>query len=186
MSSIGFITARFQCRDFVSEDATNAISLKIFRDATEFSKILQWQTNRPRQNYQLAVIDIATQELIGTAGVLMEGTGGGDAKLILNLAQSSQGRYAAAFEIGYGLISWAFDSLSLTQLSVFIPSENSVSEKLAQYAKFSPVKSKSDANLQVWSLSYGTWADHAENLWKNHGTQNHGIRDQAKLCRKHD
>jgi RimJ/RimL family protein N-acetyltransferase len=170
---VAFTTARFQCRDFVPEDRANAINLNIFSEPPEFEQILQWQTSRPRVNFQLAVFEAGTEMLVGTAGVLMEGRSGGDAELILNLAYTSRGKYAVAFEIGYGLINWAFDALSLTQISVHISEKQTTSQKLAQYAKFSRVAKESETNMQIWRLSYGTWADHAEKLWKNHGTQNH-------------
>jgi RimJ/RimL family protein N-acetyltransferase len=170
---IAFTTARFHCRDFVPEDSSNAIDLRLFGDAEEFEQILQWQASRPRVNFQLAILDSNTKQLIGTAGVLMEGTNGGDATLDLNLAQNSRGRYAVAFEIGYSLINWAFDALSLTQLTVFISSDQITVKKLAQYAKFSRVDKESETNTEKWRLSYGTWAEHAEQLWKNHGTQSH-------------
>lgn len=170
---LAFTTARFQCRDFVPTESSQAIDLRITRSAAEFEKILEWQTNRPRVNFQFAIFDINTEQLMGTAGLLMEGTSGGDANLVLNLAASSQGRYAAAFEIGYALINWAFDALSLTQITVQISSEQTVAKKLLQYAKFSHVNHESELSQQIWRLSYGTWAEQSEKLWKHHGTQNH-------------
>ncbi len=166
---IAFTTARFQCRDFVSDESAFAISIGIFEDQGEFEQVLQWQAKRPRENFQLAIIESATAKLIGTAGVLMEGKGGGDAKLVLNLAQSTQGRYAVAFEIGYGVLNWAFDALSLTQISVHISENQSTAQKLARYAKFSHVDKDSESSMQIWHLSYGTWAEHTGKLWKNHG-----------------
>jgi hypothetical protein len=168
-----FTTARFQCRDFVPDDCSNAVGLKVVRDTAEFAQVLQWQASRPRVNFQLAIVDVNTEQLIGTAGVLIEGTSGGDAKLVLHLAHGSQGRYAVAFEIGYGLIQWAFDALSLTQLTTFISSEQTTAKKLAAYAKFSHINKESETNLEIWRLSYGTWTEHAEKIWKNHGNPNH-------------
>jgi RimJ/RimL family protein N-acetyltransferase len=167
---LAFTTARFHCRDFVSDDSANAIASGFFADTASFEQALLWQTRRPRVNFQLTVVETATKQLIGTAGVLIESTSGGDAELVLNLSQGSRGRYAVAFEIGFGLINWAFDALSLTQLTAFISSDQTAAQKLARYANFSRIVKESEPNIQTWRLSHGTWAEHAEKLWKNHGT----------------
>jgi hypothetical protein len=163
---VAFTTERFQCRDFVADDCQTSIDLKLVAGLEQFEKILQSQTQRPRVNFQLAIVDSVTEEIVGTTGVLMEGMPGGGAELIMNLSNTTRGRYAVAFEIGYGLINWAFDALSLTQLTVAISATQETAKKLVRYAGFSSTD-------QGWHLSYDTWAEHAEKLWKNHGTQNH-------------
>jgi hypothetical protein len=163
---IAFTTTRFQCRDFVAADCQTSIDLELVSGKEQFEKILQSQDVRPRLNFQFAIIDSAAQKIIGTAGVLLEGMQGGDAKLIMNLSNANRGRYAAAFETGYGLINWAFDALSLTQLTVVLSNSQETAKKLVQYAGFSSTD-------QEWRLSYGSWAEHAEKLWKNHGNPNH-------------
>jgi hypothetical protein len=163
---IAFTTARFQCRDFVTDDCQLSIDLKLVTGPEQFETILQSQVQRPRVNFQLAIIDSVTQEIVGTTGVLMEGMQGGAATLAMNLSNTTRGRYAVAFEIGYGLINWAFDALSLAQLTVDLSTTQETAKKLVRYAGFSSTN-------QGWQLSYGTWAEHAAKLWKNHGTQNH-------------
>jgi hypothetical protein len=163
---VAFTTARFQCRDFVAADCLTSIDLELVSDIEQFEKILRSQTERPRLNFQLTIVDSTTQEIIGTTGVLMEDMRGGSAKLIMNLSKASRGRYAVAFEIGYGLINWAFEALSLTQLAVVLSNSQETAKKLVQYAGFSSTD-------QEWRLSYSSWAEHAEKLWKNHGNPNH-------------
>jgi hypothetical protein len=159
------VTSRFECRDFIASDAQLAIATKIIANAADFQKTLQWQEVRPRVNYQLAVVDCATSSLVGTAGVLMEGYGGGNARFLLNLAQASRGRYAVAFEIGYAMIDWAFDALSVNQLSLELAGIDDLGKRLARYAGFI----ETDAG---WALSYGGWTERREQLEK-YGTPNH-------------
>jgi hypothetical protein len=163
---LAFTTARFQCSDFVIEDCQTAIDLKLVAGIEPFERILQSQNERPRVNFHLAIFDNASKKIVGTAGVQMEGMQGGGAKLFMHLSDATRGRYAAAFEIGYGLINWGFDSLSLTQLTVVLSNSQETAKKLVQYAGFSPTE-------QGWRLSYGTWTEHAEKLWKIHGNSNH-------------
>jgi hypothetical protein len=163
---LAFTTARFQCRDFVIEDCQKSIDLKLVAGIEPFEKILRSQNERPRVNFHLAIIDNASKEIVGTAGVLMEGMQGGSANLFLKLRDATRGRYAVAFEIGHGLINWAFDALSLTQLIVVLSNSQETAKKLVQYAGFSPIE-------EGWRLSYVTWTEHAEKLWKNHGNSNH-------------
>jgi hypothetical protein len=163
---VAFTTARFLCRDFIADECQTSIDLKLVNGLEQFEKILQSQAQRPRVNFQLVIIDSVTQEIVGTTGVLMEGMQGGAAKLSMNLSSTTRGRYAAAFEIGYGVINWAFDALSLAQLTVDLSTTQETAKKLVRYAGFSSTD-------QTWQLSYDTWEEHAAKLWKNHGTQNH-------------
>jgi hypothetical protein len=158
-------TSRFECRDFIASDEQHAIVAQIVASAPEFQQILRWQAARPRVNYQLAVVDASTASLVGTAGVLMEGYSGGNARFLLNLAQASRGRYAVAFEIGYAMIDWAFDALSVNQLNLELAGIDDLGKRLARYAGFI----ETDAG---WTLSYGGWIERREQLEK-YGTPNH-------------
>jgi RimJ/RimL family protein N-acetyltransferase len=146
------ISARFECRDFTPTDDIGSDELNTF---------LRWQKERPRLNYQLAIIEKNTQKVVGSAGILTQGLYGGKAQLILNLYQSVRGRYAVAFEIGYAILEWSFEALSLNELQVRILHSDKTSERLAQYAGFIQTKTSPTEDISTWTLSYGQWEERA-------------------------
>jgi RimJ/RimL family protein N-acetyltransferase len=170
---LAFSTSRFQCRDFVPDDELSAIALRLFRDLAAFEENLQSQKARPRVNFQFAIIDKTSNQLIGTAGLLIAANLGGDGNLIFNLCHSARGRYAVAFEVGYALISWAFEALSLTRITISPPNAQITGQKLARYAGFTQSGATLNDDVANWTLSCGDWEERDQKLWKNHGTPNH-------------
>jgi RimJ/RimL family protein N-acetyltransferase len=145
-------SARFECRDFTPNDEI---------DSDELNNFLNCQRERPRLNYQLAIVEKSSRKIVGITGVLTQGLYGGKALFVLHLNEAIRGRYAVAFEIGYAILEWSFEALSLNELQVRILHSDKTSERLAQYAGFIQTKTSPTEDISTWTLSYGQWEERA-------------------------
>jgi RimJ/RimL family protein N-acetyltransferase len=154
---ISIVSARFECRDFTPSDEIGN---------EELDNFLQWQKVRPRLNYQLAIVEKSSQTIVGSTGVLTQGLYGGKAQFLLNLSQPVRGRYAVAFEIGYAMLEWSFEALSLNELQIQIRPSDKTSERLARYAGFTQIKTSPTEEISTWTLDYGQWEERATKFRK--------------------
>ncbi|MDX2213539.1 MAG: GNAT family N-acetyltransferase [Oculatellaceae cyanobacterium bins.114] len=125
------ITKRFLLRDFVQEDEPAFLAYhadpryaefcspeEVTPDFTHqlFQRFMQWATEVPRCNYQLAIIDRRNLALIGCGGLRQGGDTAGQAEFGIELAPQYWGRYAYAIEIGKALIDFGFRDLELEEI----------------------------------------------------------------------
>lgn len=134
------VTRRFLLRDFIKEDEPSFFAYRADPQYAEFcapeevapsytrellSLFGQWAAERPRRNYQLAVVDRRnSQELIGCGGLRCEGYGSDRAELGIELAPQFWGRYAYAIEVANALIEFGFHDLGLQEIRGITVSAN--------------------------------------------------------------
>lgn len=142
-------TKRFLLRDFNQNDEPAFFAYRADPRYAEFCapeevtpnfthKLLQrfnqWAAEHPRRNYQLAIVDRRSSELIGCGGLRRDGYGPEQAELGIELAPQFWGRYAFAIEVGKALIEFGFCDLGLTEIrSVSISANLRVSRLVERY-----------------------------------------------------
>jgi [ribosomal protein S5]-alanine N-acetyltransferase len=145
------ITQRFLLRDFIPEDEPPFFAYRAdpryaeFCTAAEvttsFSHELlqlfsQWAAAFPRRNYQLAIVDRRSLQLIGCAGLRREKDNSDWAELGIELAPQVWERYAYAIEIAAALIEFGFRALNLQEIRGISVSANRRVTRLAQHYGF--------------------------------------------------
>jgi [ribosomal protein S5]-alanine N-acetyltransferase len=143
------MTKRFLLRDFVESDQSAFLDYQadlrnqaFYRPngsspdcALRLFEIFQaWAGERPRLNYQLAIVQ--RQEpyaLVGCCGLRGMSFLAGEMELGLELAPAYWGRYAYAIEVGRALLDFGFRELQLDMISVQTVSANTRIAKLAEW-----------------------------------------------------
>ncbi|MBI4779778.1 MAG: GNAT family N-acetyltransferase [Oscillatoriophycideae cyanobacterium NC_groundwater_1537_Pr4_S-0.65um_50_18] len=148
------ITKRFLLRDFVQEDEPAFLAYHADPRYAEFcsseevtpefthellQRFMQWATEVPRCNYQLAIADRRTLELIGCGGLRQDGYAAGQAELGIELAPQYWGRYAYAIEVGKALIDFGFRDLGLEEILGISVSANLRVARLAERYGFQAI-----------------------------------------------
>jgi RimJ/RimL family protein N-acetyltransferase len=128
---VEIITKRFLLRDFNQNDEPAFFAYRADPRYAEFcapeeltsdfsrnllQQFKQWATEVPRRNYQLAIVDRRSSELIGCGGLRRDRYGPEQAELGIELAPEFWGRYAFAIEVGKALIEFGFCDLRLTEI----------------------------------------------------------------------
>ncbi|MBN8564195.1 MAG: GNAT family N-acetyltransferase [Leptolyngbya sp. UWPOB_LEPTO1] len=163
------ITKRFLLRDFVQEDEPAFLAYhadpryaefcspeEVTPDFTDqlFQRFMEWATDVPRCNYQLAVIDRRNLELIGCGGLRQDNDATGQAELGIELAPLYWGRYAYAIEIGKALIDFGFRNLGLEEIIGISVSANLRVSRLAERYGFQVLDAQPGSDwmqMQGWS-----------------------------------
>ncbi len=174
------VTQRFFLRDFIPEDEPPFSAYRAdpryaeFCTAAEvttsFSHELlqlfsQWAAEFPRRNYQLAIVDRRSPQLVGCAGLRREKDNSDWAELGIELAPQFWGCYAYAIEIAEALIEFGFRALDLQEIRGISVSANRRVTRLAQRYGFvaismppSPGWMKERGWHQIeWQLTRQTW-----------------------------
>lgn len=148
------ITKRFLLRDFVQEDEPAFLAYHADPRYAEFcsseevtpeftrqllQRFMQWATEVPRRNYQLAIVDRRNSELVGCAGLRQDGYAAGQAELGIELAPQYWGRYAYAIEVGKALIDFGFCDLGLKEIIGLSVSANLRVSRLAERYGFQSI-----------------------------------------------
>jgi RimJ/RimL family protein N-acetyltransferase len=175
------VTKRFILRDFTKEDepaffayhadpryaafcAPEEVAPSHTRELLNLFR--QWAAQRPRLNYQLAIVDRRnSQELIGCGGLRREDYGADRAELGIELAPQFWGRYAYAIEVGKALIEFGFQELRLKEIRGVSVSANVRVARLAQRYGFVAVGTHPGSNWidergwsQIeWQLTRKSW-----------------------------
>jgi [ribosomal protein S5]-alanine N-acetyltransferase len=125
------VTKRFFLRDFILEDEPSFLAYHSNPLYSEFCTpeeltpshtrellILfhQWAIERPRRNYQLAIANRKTSELIGCCGLRLDNHNSTVAEFGIESAPQFWSRYAYAIEIGQALIEFGFRELDLQEI----------------------------------------------------------------------
>ncbi|HEY9620261.1 MAG TPA: GNAT family N-acetyltransferase [Crinalium sp.] len=163
------ITKRFLLRDFVQEDEPAFLAYhadpryaefcspeEVAPDFTHqlFQRFMQWSTEIPRRNYQLAIVGCRNLELIGCGGLRQDSDATGLAELGIELAPQYWGRYAYAIEIGKALIYFGFRDLALEEIIGISVSANLRVSRLAERYGFQAIDTQSGSDwmqMQGWS-----------------------------------
>ena len=141
-------TRRFRLRDFREEDRRGLLAYQadprytgLFgpeaADPAHAQELLEafgrWARERPRRNYQLAIVEKVSGELIGCCGLRQAGCDEGSAELGIELAPDHWGRYAFAVEITRALLDFGFATLGLRQIHGVTTVENRRVARLARW-----------------------------------------------------
>lgn len=185
------ITKRFLLRDFVQADepaflayhadpryAEFCSSAEVTPEFTHqlFQRFMQWAAEVPRRNYQLAIDDRRSFQLIGCGGLRQDGDVE-QAELGIELAPQYWGRYAYAIEVGKALIDFGFRNLELKQILGVSVSANLRVSRLAERYGFhaAEIRSGSDwMRLRGWSqiewrITRESWELIDVGLFPSHG-----------------
>ncbi len=143
------VTRRFLLRDFVESDRSPFLEYQadprnqIFYEPSTaspehatrlFETFQMWASERPRLNYQLAIVQ--RQEpyaLVGCCGLRGRGCDTGEMELGIELAPTYWGRYAYAIEVGRALLDFGFRELQLDVISGSSVSANTRIARLAEW-----------------------------------------------------
>lgn len=99
-----------------------------------FEAFRAWASERPRLNYQLAIVQRAKPHaLIGCCGLRRSGSEPGEAELGVELAPDYWGRYGYAVEVGRALLGFGFERLGLDAISGSTVSANDRVQRLAEW-----------------------------------------------------
>lgn len=178
--AIEIITKRFLLRDFVEEDepafldyhadpryAEFCSSEEVKPDSTHqlFQRFMQWATEVPRRNYQLAIVDHRNLQLIGCGGLRQDGYAAEQAELGIELAPQYWGRYAYAIEVGKALIDFGFRDLGLEKIIGISVSANLRVSRLAERYGFQVIGTQPGSDWMhmrgwsqiEWQLTRESW-----------------------------
>ena len=142
-------TARFLLREFVEADRPAFLAYHAdprnvaFYGPDEarpehaghlFETFQAWASERPRLNYQLAIVHRQEpQALVGCCGLRGAGRPAGEAELGLELAPDFWGRHGYAVEVGRALVDFGFGELMLDVISGSTVSGNVRIARMAEW-----------------------------------------------------
>jgi [ribosomal protein S5]-alanine N-acetyltransferase len=143
------VTRRFLLRDFVDSDRSPFLDYQAdprnlrFYGPDEaspehagrlFETFQRWAVDRPRLNYQLAIVQRQRPyALVGCCGLRGMECEAGKMELGIELAPTYWGRYAYAIEVGSALLDFGFSELRLDTISGPTVSENARINRLAKW-----------------------------------------------------
>jgi RimJ/RimL family protein N-acetyltransferase len=175
------VTKRFLLRDFTKEDEPSFLAYHADPRYAEFCApeevapshtrellrlFSQWAAERPRRNYQLAIVDRRnSQELIGCCGLRRKGHDSDQAELGIELAPRCWGRYAYAIEVASALIEFGFCDLGLKEIRGVSVSANLRVARLAHRYGFVAVGTRPSPDWMYargwsqteWQLTRESW-----------------------------
>ncbi|MBD1846669.1 GNAT family N-acetyltransferase [Cyanobacteria bacterium FACHB-63] len=188
------VTKRFLLRDFVELDRSAFLAYQAdprsqtfyepssasAEQATRlFETFLRWADDRPRINYQLAIVPQQEPEaIIGCCGLRGAQCTVGEMELGIELAPNYWGRYAYAVEVGRALLDFGFRELKLDVISGSTVSANKRIARLAEWIGAEVVTicpgsawmSERGWNEVHWRITKKHWDDRVALLYNNRGT----------------
>ncbi|MBD1914695.1 MULTISPECIES: GNAT family N-acetyltransferase [Cyanophyceae] len=187
------VTRRFLLRDFVELDRPSFLDYQAdprsqtFYEPSDanaeqakrlFDTFLSWATDRPRTNYQLAIVQQQKPKaLVGCCGLRGARCPAGEMQLGIELAPNYWGRYAYAIEVGRALLNFGFQELKLDVISGSTVSANKRIARLAEWVgaevvairSGSPWMSKRGWNEVDWRITKEQWERRIAPLHSNRG-----------------
>jgi [ribosomal protein S5]-alanine N-acetyltransferase len=192
-------TKRFLLRDFMESDRAaflayqadprnltfynpnesnpvRAASLQENRAARLFELFQTWAGDRPRLNYQLAIVQRqSSHALVGCGGLRSINNRTGEMELGIELAPTYWGGYAYAIEIGIALLDFGFWELKLETISGSTVSANAKIARLAEWAGAEVVAicpggswmSERGWNEVKWQMTRSQWEIRKLKRWRD-------------------
>jgi ribosomal-protein-alanine N-acetyltransferase len=177
---VEILTNRFLLRDFEGKDAPEFEAYHADPRSMEFYGAEQakpghakelfelfnsWAEQRPRLNYQLAIVrNEKPRTLIGCCGLRQAGSQPGMAELGIELAPEYWGRYKYAVEVMIALVEFGFDELELQEIYGSTVSANSRVARLVESFGATAVIQPTPAWMSrrgwrkvEWHVSRGQW-----------------------------
>lgn len=175
------ITKRFLLRDFIQEDEPAFFAYRADPRYAEFCApaeltpeytyelldlFTQWAAERPRRNFQLAIVDHRNgQILIGCCGLRRDDVSSQQAELGIELAPQFWGRYRYAIEVAISLIEFGFCEMRLKEIRGITVSANQRVTHLAQRHGFIAIDTRPGSDWMraqgwhqiEWQLTRETW-----------------------------
>ncbi len=175
------VTKRFLLRDFIKDDEPSFFAYHADPRYAQFcapeevapsytrellSLFGQWAAERPRLNYQLAIVDRRnSQELIGCCGLRRESHSSDQAELGIELAPQFWGRYAYAIEVANAVIEFGFRDLGLKEIRGISVSANLRVARLAHRYGFVAIGTRPTPDWMCergwsqteWQLTQESW-----------------------------
>jgi [ribosomal protein S5]-alanine N-acetyltransferase len=162
-------TERLVLREFVEDDATAVLAYQqtpeyqrlrgrdtyTVDDARKFvGTFIAWQSETPRQRYQLAVALKSEPRLIGTCGIRVQNAGSGEATIGYEL-HPAYWRQGYATEAASRMLSFAFRELSLRRVVAWCHIDNAGSIRVLE-------------NLGMHCEGRSGSSDSVPERWRNH------------------
>jgi RimJ/RimL family protein N-acetyltransferase len=98
---------------------------------------IRWKSERPRRNFQLAIVDRATGALLGSCGVRSGDCTPGTAEFGIGIGPSSWGK-GIAQEAATIILAFGFSELGLREIYGTAVAENEAVAKFARRLGFTP------------------------------------------------
>ena len=123
-----------------------------------------WATENPRQNFQLAIVDLETNSLLGSCGVRMKGCPPGQAEFGIGIGADWWGR-GIGQEAARTILDFGFSELHLREVHGVAVSENEAVTRLAGRLGFKPGTprrgdhwmTERNWNALDWVITRETW-----------------------------
>jgi RimJ/RimL family protein N-acetyltransferase len=166
-------SCRILLRDFVDADVAAFQSYRSDPRYAEFyepgvgeqddsrrlvERFAAWSAERPRRNYQLAVVERQSARLIGCCGLRTRGLPHGYAEFGIEIAPDRWGRGLAG-EASRVLLDFGFDRLSLEEVRCVSVTQNARIASLARSLGFEPLRVRGGdgwMRMRGWTLT--DWA----------------------------
>jgi RimJ/RimL family protein N-acetyltransferase len=125
---------------------------------------MQWASEHPRRNFQLAIVDLTTSDVLGSCGVRSKDCSAGKAEFGIGIGSSSWGK-GIAHEAARIILSFGFAELGLDEISGVAVAENEAVSKFARRLGFTaraarpgePWMKERGWNALDWVLTRETW-----------------------------
>jgi RimJ/RimL family protein N-acetyltransferase len=125
---------------------------------------MQWASEDPRDNFQLAIVDRETSALLGSCGVRTKGCSAGKAEFGIGIHSSRWGK-GIATEAARMILGFGFAELRLDEISGVAVAENEAVSKFVRRLGFSsraprpgePWMQERGWNALDWVMTRETW-----------------------------
>ena len=114
-------------------------------------KFVAWANERPRRNFQLAIVAPQSGELLGSCGVRSAGCAPGKAEFGIGIGPSSWGK-GIAHEAGRMILDFAFLELGLDEVCGVAVAQN---EALARFARRLGLAPRAARRTEEWMTPRG-------------------------------
>lgn len=125
---------------------------------------IRWANEDPRENFQLAIVDLVTSAMLGTCGIRGKGCLPGHAEFGIGIGADWWGRGIAG-EAARTILHFGFSELGLREVHGVAVSENETVTKFMQRLGFAPGVPRQGPdwmkergwNAVDWVITRGTW-----------------------------
>jgi RimJ/RimL family protein N-acetyltransferase len=115
------------------------------------AKFVAWANERPRRNFQLAIVAPETGELLGSCGVRAADCAPGKAEFGIGIGPSSWGK-GIAHEAGRMILDFGFSNLGLDEIRGVAVAQN---EAVARFARGLGFVSRVARQTEDWMTAHG-------------------------------